>query len=132
MATQAGAVVAVVDDDPAVRESLRFMLEAAGHGVEIYVSGSEFLAKAQTRRVACLVLDECMPLVTGLEVLACLRSRGAAVPVLIVTGAASPRLHRRAAELGATKVLEKPLSQDELLACVAAATAANAIRTCGG
>lgn len=116
-------VIAVVDDDAGVRDSLRFLLETAGHAVETYESGARFLAEARPARVACLVLDQKMPQVTGLELLARLRQRGFAIPALLVASEPGAVLTRRAAELGALGVLEKPLAQDDLLARIEAAVA---------
>lgn len=123
MNTEARHVVAVVDDDPAVRESLRFLLETAGHTVETYDSGTQFLAEAEPGRLACLVLDQQMPQITGLDLLAQLRARGLETPALIVASATGSNLARRATELGVAGVLEKPLAQDDLLARVEAAVA---------
>ena len=116
MDSQAARTIALVDDDAGVRHSLRFLLETAGYAVETYESGQCFLAKAELPRLACLLLDQKMPQLTGLEVLAQLRAAGAATPALLVTGMPLPGLVRRAAELGALGVLEKPLTQDDLLA----------------
>ncbi|MBX6745280.1 MAG: response regulator [Acetobacteraceae bacterium] len=121
MSTESRRIVAVVDDDPAVRESLRFLLETAGHAVETYDSGVRFLSEAEPGRLACLVLDQQMPQITGIDLLARLRARGLATPTLIVASAPGPALTRRATELGAAGVLEKPLTQDDLVARVAAA-----------
>lgn len=132
MAEQARRAVVVVDDDPAGRDSLRFMLETAGHVVETFASGAEFLAGLRADAILCLVLDERMPRPTGLEVLARLRGEGHTVPVLFVTGAPSATLRRRAAELGAVAVLEKPLAQEDVLACVASASRLCPSRKVGG
>ena len=120
MNTQTRRVVAIVDDDPAVCDSLRFLLETVGHAVETYGSAARFLAEAEPARVACLVLDHHMPQLTGLDLLAQLRARGLRLPTLLVTSMPGPSLVRRAMELGALGVLEKPLEQDDLLARVAA------------
>ncbi len=123
MSSATPRVVAVVDDDPAVRESLRFLLETAGHTVETYGSGMHFLAEAQPARVSCLVLDQQMPQLTGLDLLARLRAGGLSTPALIVASATGPKLAKRATELGVAGVLEKPLAQDDLLARIDAAVA---------
>jgi FixJ family two-component response regulator len=115
--------VAVVDDDEGVREALRFLLEAAGFVVHSYRSAQAFLPEAEQRRWRCLVVDQHMPAVTGLELVARLRCRGNRVPTLLVTGSASPDLIDRAAALGVTAVLEKPLANDELLRYLATAAA---------
>jgi len=121
MDSQATRIIALIDDDAGVRHSFRFLLETAGYAVETYESGQHFLAEAEMPRLACLLLDQKMPQLTGLEVLAKLRAAGMATPALLVTDMPLPALIRRAAELGASAVLEKPLTQDDLLARIEAA-----------
>ena len=116
-------VVAIVDDDAAVRDSLRFLLETAGHAVETFESGVRFLEEADPARLACLVFDQRMPGIAGLDLLARLRGEGIATPALLVVSTPGPALARRAAELGILKVLEKPLARDDLLAEISAALA---------
>jgi FixJ family two-component response regulator len=123
MSSHAGHIIAVVDDDPGVRDSLRFLLETAGLAVETYESGSRFLAEAEPAHLACLVLDQHMPQLTGLDLLAQLRAQGMATPTLLVTSTPGPVLARRAAELGVARLLEKPLAQDDLLAQIEAVVA---------
>jgi FixJ family two-component response regulator len=123
MPSRSRPVVAIVDDDPGVCASLRFLLETAGHAVETYESGPRFLAEAEPGRIACLVLDQQMPQLTGLELLARLRAEGRTTPTLLIVSTPSPAVSRRAAELGALRVLEKPLAQDDLLAHIEAAMA---------
>src|SRR5277367_848135 len=114
MTDNRNGAVAVVDDDPGVLDSLKFLLEAAGHTVAAYASAAAFLCDRATR-VACLILDHHMPEMTGLELVAQLRGEGARMPVLLTTGSPSPAIVARAAELGIEKVLEKPLDEDDLL-----------------
>ncbi len=109
--------VAVVDDDPAVLDSLRFLLEVVGHRVATYASAAAFLADRATRH-PCLILDHHMPQMTGLELAAKLRTAGEAIPVLLITGSPSPAIVARAAELGIEKVLEKPPDENDLLSFV--------------
>jgi two-component system response regulator FixJ len=111
--------VAVVDDDPAVLDSLRFLLEIGGHAVATYTSAAEFLAD-RSSVPACLILDQHMPHMTGLELAARLRSEGTDIPVLLITGSPSRAIAARAAQLGIEKVLEKPPSEDDLLLFVGA------------
>ena len=105
--------VAVVDDDPAVLDSLRFLLEVAGHKVASYGSAMAFFADRAAKH-ACLILDHHMPQMTGLELVARLRGAGTNIPVLLITGSPSPAIIARAAQLG-IKVLEKPPDEDDLL-----------------
>ncbi|HWX49487.1 MAG TPA: response regulator [Roseomonas sp.] len=120
MDSQTTRIIALVDDDAGVRHSFRFLLETAGYAVETYESGQHFLAEAELPRLSCLLLDQKMPQLTGLEVLAKLRAVGMSTPALLVTDMLLPTLIRRAAELGASAVLEKPLTQDDLLARIEA------------
>jgi len=115
-------LLAVVDDDAAVRDSLRFLLEIEGFDVETYASGLQLLAAAELERFACLLLDQQMPGLTGLELLARLRCLGVTTPALLISAIPSATVIQRASELGAYGVLTKPLAQDELLAQIAAAT----------
>ncbi|MBV8457984.1 MAG: response regulator [Acetobacteraceae bacterium] len=106
--------VAIVDDDPAVLDSLKFLLEVRGYCVATYASAAEFLRSRATDAV-CLILDQHMPRMTGLELAARLRAASPTLPVLLVTGSPSPDIAKRAAQLGIKKVLEKPLNEDDLL-----------------
>lgn len=112
-------LVAIVDDDPAVLDSLRLLLEVAGHHVATYASATSFLNDSLARP-ACLILDQHMPQMSGLELVARLSAKGANVPVLLITGSPSATLAQRAARLGIEKVLEKPPDEAELLNFVAA------------
>jgi len=106
--------VAVVDDDPEVLESFRFVLELAGFVVHTYGSAASFLASSEPAP-HCLILDHHMPAMTGLELARALRARGSDVPVVLITAAPSPAIVAKASELGIVRVLEKPPSADELI-----------------
>ena len=69
-------IVAVVDDDDDVGEVLRGLLETVGYQVETYRSAQQFLTNAQPARLACLIIDQNMPQMTGLELLKQLGARG--------------------------------------------------------
>jgi two-component system response regulator FixJ len=107
--------VAVVDDDDAVRDSLQFLLEAAGIAVVTYASAAQFLNEAVVDDLGCLVVDQHMPDKTGLQLVSCLRRRGITLPIALITGSPSPDLLRLAAELGIAKVMEKPLDDEVLV-----------------
>ena len=108
--------VAIVDDDPAVLESFRFLLDAMGHIAQTFASAADFL-QADVRRPYCLILDHHMPQMTGLELVENLRHSGADIPILLITGSPSPAIVARAAVLGC-KVLEKPPSDDDISAFI--------------
>jgi FixJ family two-component response regulator len=114
-------VVAVVDDDDAVRDSLRFLLEIAGHDVATYGSAAQFLREAPMDKLLCLVLDQHMPDQTGLQLVSRLRNDGVDLPVALITGSPSPDLIRQARQLDVASVLEKPLDDDVLLEFIAQA-----------
>ena len=113
-------LVAVVDDDDAVRDSLSFLLEIAGYSVVAYSSAAQFLRDAPLGGLACLVVDQHMPDLTGLQLIARLRGQGLDLPVALITGSPSADLLRLAHELGVARVLEKPLDDDQLLEFIAA------------
>jgi FixJ family two-component response regulator len=106
--------VAIVDDDHGVRESLRFLLEVAGHSVETFASAADFLA-FEIKHLSCLILDHHMPPMNGLELAERLRAGGSVIPILLITGLPSPSMVARAAALGIARVLAKPFDDTELL-----------------
>lgn len=105
--------IAIVDDDDAVRDSLRFLLEVTGQCVKTFASAAEFL-NAGVHHFAYLILDHHMPHMTGLELAARLRANGARIPILLITGSPSTAIVARASELGVEKVLEKPPGDQDL------------------
>ena len=113
--TEAGQhAVAIVDDDYAVLDSLRFLLEVAGYSTETFASAAAFL-QASTQHFCCLILDHHMPQMTGLELAGRLRADGADIPIMLVTGSPSPEIVARASEFGIEQVLEKPPSEEDLI-----------------
>jgi CheY-like chemotaxis protein len=106
--------VAVVDDDAAVRDSLRLLLGTIGYSAETFASAAEFL-NTDRQHLTCLVLDHHMPDMAGMELVERLRADGSGIPVLLITGAPSPAVAGRATALGVTTVLEKPPSEEDLL-----------------
>ena len=106
--------VAIVDDDAAVLDSLRFVLEVVGFKVATFPSAAAFLVEVP-HRARCLILDQHMPGMTGLELLAKLRADGVQVSVLLITAAPSDDIRRRASQLGVERVLAKPLAEDDLV-----------------
>ena len=106
--------VAIIDDDDAVRDSLRLLLEVIGHTAETFASAAEFL-RADLRHIGCLILDQHMLGMTGLELAERLRTDGSLLPILLVTGSPSPSIAARAAALGISRVLEKPPGEEEVI-----------------
>ena len=113
VADQSGTV-AIIDDDPAVLDSLRFLLEVSGHAVATYRSAAEFLAEG-ARRAACMIVDQHMPQMSGLELIARLGGTAPRRNIMLITGSLSPAISERAAALGIALVLEKPPGSNEML-----------------
>ena len=114
-------IVFIVDDDEAVRDSLQTLLEAAGHRVRSFASGSEFLAAMPSSEEGCLIIDVRMPGIGGLDVQERLRVAGIALPVIVITGHGDVSLAVEAMKIGAADFFEKPFNDDQLVASVRAA-----------
>jgi len=110
------AVVHVVDDDDAVRESLAFLLRAAQIEVKTYDSAVTFLRNPPAG--GCVVTDVRMPEVSGIDMLQRLRELGLTLPVIVITGHGDVPLAVEAMKLGAADFFEKPFDDDALLAAV--------------
>jgi two-component system response regulator FixJ len=101
-------LVIVVDDDVAVRNSLKFSLEVEGFAVRVYSGGTELLGDTELPRGgSCLVVDQNMPGMNGLELVAQLRAREIAVPAILITSYPTAALSERAAKAGVA-IVEKP------------------------
>jgi FixJ family two-component response regulator len=100
--------VYVVDDDDWVCDSVTAMLEAFGFAVCSYSSGVDFLADERRARARCLIIDQHMPVLDGLAVIAELRRQHIVVPAILITGRLDPLITQRADELGVVATLEKP------------------------
>jgi FixJ family two-component response regulator len=115
-----GMVLAIIDDDKDVRRATERMLELCGYETTSFASGDEFLAVDPTQ-FSFLLIDNLMPHMTGLDLLAELRRRSCATPAAIMTGSYSNELRDRAMKLVACRVFSKPVSWDELVATVRSA-----------
>lgn len=102
------SVVIVIDDDDAVRNSLKFSLEVEGFKVEIFADGQEFLGQAKLPACGCLVIDQNLPKVRGLEIIAELRRRRFVAPAILITSHPSESVRRQAHSAG-IPIIEKPL-----------------------
>ncbi len=116
-------MIAVVDDEEAVRKAVVRMLNASGFPARGYASGREFLTSWHFERPDCLILDLQMPDVSGTEVLQALAVAGAQFPVIIVTAHDAPSLPDECRRLGAAAYLCKPLDASVLLGAVTSALA---------
>ena len=116
-------LIAVVDDDEAVRLSACMLLQTAGFDVVLFKSGEEFLARRVSSPIACILLDLQMPNTNGLQVLQILRSRFSSVPVIVITAHGAILSAVEAMKLGACDFIEKPYGAAELLAAIERALA---------
>ncbi len=114
-------MIYIVDDDEAVRDSLRLLLIAMGFAVEDYCCGATFFERGAPDLGKCLILDVNLPGASGLDILARLRAEGSALPVVMVSGAGDAAAKRRAFDLGAAAFLDKPVAFDVLRRALAAA-----------
>lgn len=109
------AKVYVVDDDPGMRESLRFLLDAEGIDAEIYASARDFLAAGGARHSGCLVADVRMPDMTGIELQEELARLKSQLAVILMTGHADVPMAVKAMRAGAFDFLEKPFADNALV-----------------
>lgn len=111
----ASPTVFVVDDDRAVRDSLRWLIESVGLRVEAFESPREFFDSLETDPPGCLVLDVRLPEVSGLEVQERLAARGVRMPVIMISAFGDVPTAVRAMKGGAADFLEKPFNDQALL-----------------
>ena len=106
--------VLVVDDDQAVRNSLKFSLELEGFAVRLYADGRELLDDPHLPDCGCLVVDQVMPGMSGLDVVDALRHRGISNPAVLIVSDANRKVRQRAATAGVA-VIEKPFYGNALV-----------------
>ncbi|WP_333993071.1 response regulator transcription factor [Burkholderia orbicola] len=108
------AVVAIVDDDEAVRDGLALLLRSVGMATRCYPDAAAFLADAGDPVLGCVLLDIRMPGMSGVDALDALRARRD-LPVIVMTGHGNVDACRRAFKRGALDFLRKPVDDDELI-----------------
>ena len=110
--------VFVVDDDSAVREAMRDLLQQDGRTVELYASSEAFLAAYHPGREGCLLVDARMPGMGGLQLLRRLKSEGTRLPAIMITGQGDVPMAVEAMQAGAADFIEKPIGRGELFASI--------------
>jgi len=111
-------LVHVVDDDAALRDSLRWLLESAGLRVATYASAESFLEAYAAAQGGCLLLDIRMPGMSGLELQDELKRRGYTIPIVFITGHGDVPMAVNAVKKGALEFIEKPYNAQALLVMV--------------
>lgn len=110
----------VIDDDAGLRDALAFLLDVNGVNARFYESGNAFLT-ALPVEAGCLLTDIRMPGITGLELVRELKNRGVDLPVIVMTGHGDIPLAVEAMKAGVVDFIEKPFSDDVLIAAIRAA-----------
>jgi len=110
--------ILVIDDDPAMRDSLTFLLEVNGFAVAAYESAIEFLDHFADGQSSCIISDIRMPGMTGLELVRKLTSDHASSPVILMTGHGDVALAVEAMKAGAADFIEKPFDDEVLLRAI--------------
>src|SRR6185437_4014117 len=114
-------LVYIIDDDDAVRDSLDLLLCAAGFKTMSFESAESFLAYPRKEAAGCLLSDIRMPGMSGLDLMQELHGRGAACPVVLITGHGDVPMAVEAMKRGAHYFIEKPFDDERLVAAVSSA-----------
>jgi two-component system response regulator FixJ len=114
----AEGTVYVIDDDPAMRDSLEFLLDSAGFKVRLFEAAGSFLEQLPGLGFGCVVSDIRMPGMSGMNLLRNLKASRADLPVVIMTGHGDIPLAVEAIKLGALDFLEKPFEDERLVAAI--------------
>ena len=114
-------IIAIIDDDEAMQDSLRDLIEAAGLEARCFGSAEEFLESDLHRKAACLIVDVRMPKMSGLQLQAKLKEDESNVPIIFITAHGDARMRIQAMREGAVEFLAKPFDHQLLLKRVRAA-----------
>ncbi len=123
------APVYIVEDDRPVGEALRFLLRLEGLTVQLFDGAEVFLARHSRPTRGCIIVDQYMPGMTGLDLARTLRRRGCALRIALITGRLDAGLERRAVLAGVDDILEKPLIGTRLVETVAEGLRLAALRS---
>lgn len=115
-------LVAVVEDDESVRESLEGLLQSVGYEVLVYISGEGLLSSGRVDDIDCLITDYGLPGMNGIELLRAALASRAELPVIVITARTEPAILRQALAAGARHALSKPIESAKLLQAVSGAT----------
>jgi RNA polymerase sigma factor (sigma-70 family) len=112
------SIVFVVDDDPSVRSSIKFLLSTVGLQVESFDSADTLLRKKLPDAPSCLVLDVRLPGLSGIDIQRTLAARNIQIPIIFLTGHGDIPMSVRAMKAGAVEFLTKPFRDQDLLDAV--------------
>jgi len=108
-------LIAIIDDDEAMQDSLRDLMEAAGLVARCFGSAEEFLESGLHRQAACLITDILMPKMSGLQLQARLKDQECDIPIIFITAYGDARMRIQAMREGAVEFLAKPFDHQLLL-----------------
>ncbi len=108
-------MIAIVDDDEAVRDATQRLVRSLGYGASTFGTADEFLKSEQVHNTSCLITDLHMPGLSGLDLQGQLIARGHRIPVIFITGYPDENVRALAMKAGAVAFLSKPVNCDHLL-----------------
>jgi FixJ family two-component response regulator len=114
-------LIAVVDDDEAIREALQSLLRSVGLRAKMFASAEDFWHAGQLQDTACLIVDVRMPRVSGLEFQRQLAAAHCPIPIIFITAHGDEEMRGQALRAGAVDFWDKPFSDEVLLKAVQAA-----------
>jgi FixJ family two-component response regulator len=114
-------LIAVVDDDTAIREAVQSLLRSVGLRAEVFASAQDFLQSGRLQDTACLIVDVRMPRMSGLELQQQLTTAHCPIPIIFITAHGDEETRARALRAGAVGFLNKPFGDEVLLGAVQAA-----------
>jgi FixJ family two-component response regulator len=123
------SVISVIDDDASVRTATNNLLGSYGYPVRMFGSAEEFLQSAQLTDSSCVIADVQMPAMSGLDLLAHMRTRGYEASFIFITAFPDESVRARALKAGAVCFLAKPFAAPELISCVETALKRHRCRT---
>jgi len=115
-------IIAIVDDDPDLRDALDLLLSAQGYRTELFSSAEQFMSAAMTTRSACVVVDIQLGDLSGVEMARHLCAMGYDFPLIFMSGSHDAVLHKQALDLGCIAFLHKPFPMEQLFESIAKAT----------
>lgn len=115
-------LIHILEDDAAIRESLKLLLETRGYAVDAFESGDELFARGDLNSCACMIVDVNLPGDSGFDVVAKLRQKGVATPAIFMSGRVDAAMRAQAQNARAAAFFDKPVPPVELLAALARVT----------
>ena len=115
--------IAIIDDDESFRIGLHFFVTSLGYNAVVFASATEFLESDQLNRTSCVISDVRMPVMSGIQLQAYLRSKGREIPIIFITAVPEEAVRQQAFDDGAIAFLNKPLEDLALIASLEKAIA---------